>query len=492
MDRGGAAMQGKIRIPEGVWGWHGTLLVAFIIATPGLVTLWLAPDTRNVQDAAAIAGLVAHPVVLASGLGLYFTWRLVGEPGLAWLSVALVALAIKGFSFAGLRVAHGSALAGHETTLLVTDLLFTAAVVALLWRGRLTTPRVDPLLLGVSLGVVFSALRMGLVEAVPGYPAAVMSVLLFAGVGTAVLHLGFAWTAAALVPVPVWARIRIVAAVLLLGANQLVAHQGIADPGLAAASAVTVVLYVLLLCVASMALLRLAIGDSTTAVTELSRRVADVEQRNRIDRERLHEMNAAIAGIVTASELIHDGTRLSEDRRAQLERMVEAEIARLGGLAAPSLTPSPIGRVDLDETLEPVVVAQRVLGRQVEWTPTGHTVRGRSEDIAEVVTTLLENAAQHAPGSPVRIAARDFGEALELTVSDLGPGISREMTARLFEWGEHGASSRGQGIGLHVAKRLVEDLGGSLRALTTNGCGATFALRLPYERAERDAARARA
>jgi signal transduction histidine kinase len=119
-------------------------------------------------------------------------------------------------------------------------------------------------------------------------------------------------------------------------------------------------------------------------------------------------------------------------------------------------------------------------------------VRGRAEDIAEVVTTLLENAAQHAPGSPVRVAARDIGETLELTVSDLGPGISREVSARLFEWGERGPASHGQGIGLHVARRLVEDLGGTLRTLSTNGRGATFALRLPYERAEHGATRARA
>ncbi|QZY29813.1 sensor histidine kinase [Nocardioides coralli] len=485
-------MMGKFRIPDGVWGWHGTLLVALVCVTPALVAFWLAPETRNVEDAAGIGSLVVHPVVLAAALGLYFAWRLTGEPGQAWLAAAFVALAIKGFSFAALRLAHGPGLVDHSTTLLVTDLLFTATVVAMLWWGRAVPPQLDPLLLGVCLGVVFSAFRIGMVESGRGYPAAVLGILIFAGAGMALLYIAFAVAAATLVPVPAWARIRIVTAVVLLGLNQLVVHQGGEGVGFAVVSILTDLLFAVLLCVAASAVLRLTIRDSTSTVTELSRRVADVEERNRLDRERLHEMDAAIAGIVTASELIHDGTRLSPDRRAQLERMVEAEIARLGGLATRGPRVTPVGPVDLDQAIEPVVVAQRVLGRQVDWTPTGHLVRGRADDITEVVTTLLENAAQHAPGSPVRVAARDIGAAVELTVSDLGPGIPREVSARLFEWGERGPASRGQGIGLNVARRLVEDLGGSLRILSTPGCGATFVLRLPYERAGHGASRARA
>jgi signal transduction histidine kinase len=112
---------------------------------------------------------------------------------------------------------------------------------------------------------------------------------------------------------------------------------------------------------------------------------------------------------------------------------------------------------------------------------------GRSEEITEIVTTLLENAAQHAPGSPVWIATRDLRGSIELTVSDVGPGIPPEVGDSVFAWGRRGPDSRGEGIGLCVAKRLAEGMGGALTCVPTNGCGAIFVVQLEGARKAHDA-----
>ena len=98
---------------------------------------------------------------------------------------------------------------------------------------------------------------------------------------------------------------------------------------------------------------------------------------------------------------------------------------------------------------------------------------------------LLNNAAQHAPGSTVTITSRQADDRVEIAVTDTGPGVPPEMATRIFEWGERGHTTGGQGIGLAVAKRLVTDLGGSLLVVPAqrgSGRGAVFVVNVPTAR----------
>ena len=463
-----------LRIPTGVWAWQGTLLVVTVLAMPPLVALWLRPEARTFRDATAIIGLASFPAILAAAIMIYFAWRLTFDHGLAWLSAAFTAVAIKGLSLAGLRAAYGSVLRDDAAALLFVDLLFAATLVIMLLLWRRTPPPFDPVVLGFGLGLLVAVLRIGLLQ---GEHVVIAPALLITGLGVlAMLYVGVAIPLARLLAETPWARSRIIVAVLLLGCNRIISYSALDHPVPGTLALVTDGLGAALLCTTALGLLRSSIRDNTTTVSALHQQVEQFEARNRLDRERLHEMNTTIAGIATATQLMHDGSAIAGERRSKLERMVEAEIARLAGMIGPGK--SLIGPVNLDDALEPVVMAQRVLGRSVDWTPSGHQVVGRREDISEIVTTLLENAAQHAPGSPVWIGARDVGTAVELTVSDVGPGIPPDATSRLFRWGERGPSSNGQGIGLCVARRLAEGLGGTLTVVPTNGCGATFAVRL--------------
>lgn len=106
-----------------------------------------------------------------------------------------------------------------------------------------------------------------------------------------------------------------------------------------------------------------------------------------------------------------------------------------------------------------------------------------SPRLARVIQNLLVNAVRHTPADgSVRIEARHSIDALEVAVADTGEGIPPEDLARVFEPffradpARHGA---GAGLGLALAKRIVETLGGQISAESEPSGGARFAVTLP-------------
>ena len=105
--------------------------------------------------------------------------------------------------------------------------------------------------------------------------------------------------------------------------------------------------------------------------------------------------------------------------------------------------------------------------------------------ISQVVGNLLENAITHTPqGGTVAVSASGSGESVSVSVSDTGPGIPPEDLPRLFDRFYRADPSRsrstgGSGLGLTIARRLVEAHGGSIEAESTVGEGSRFTMRLP-------------
>ncbi|RKH43947.1 hybrid sensor histidine kinase/response regulator [Corallococcus llansteffanensis] len=104
--------------------------------------------------------------------------------------------------------------------------------------------------------------------------------------------------------------------------------------------------------------------------------------------------------------------------------------------------------------------------------------------IDQVVTNLLANAAKYGQGRPieVRVAAQE-GTA-RVTVRDEGIGISAEDRARIFERFERAVPGRnygGLGLGLWIARQVVEAHGGRISVDSAPGAGATFVVELPLE-----------
>jgi two-component system OmpR family sensor kinase/two-component system sensor histidine kinase BaeS len=100
--------------------------------------------------------------------------------------------------------------------------------------------------------------------------------------------------------------------------------------------------------------------------------------------------------------------------------------------------------------------------------------------IRQVLSNLLSNALRHTPtGSGVRISVAAIAAGFAVSVADAGDGIAPEDVARIFDRFYKGEASGGSGLGLTIARRLVEAHGGEIHAESRLGQGTTVFFTLP-------------
>jgi signal transduction histidine kinase len=103
--------------------------------------------------------------------------------------------------------------------------------------------------------------------------------------------------------------------------------------------------------------------------------------------------------------------------------------------------------------------------------------------LRQVVDNLLSNAVRHSPpGELIWLRGRRVeGDRVEIEVEDHGPGIALEDLPHVFERFYKGHDSGGMGLGLAIAKYLVEAHGGSIEAISPPGSGALMKVRMPIK-----------
>lgn len=113
------------------------------------------------------------------------------------------------------------------------------------------------------------------------------------------------------------------------------------------------------------------------------------------------------------------------------------------------------------------------------------------EHLREALGHLVDNAIRHTARGSVRLEARLTGPGLEVRVVDTGVGIDPARLPDLFGKFVQADDSatraqEGAGVGLTLARGLIEAMGGSVRAMSTPGLGSTFLIEVPAERVEPD------
>jgi signal transduction histidine kinase len=213
---------------------------------------------------------------------------------------------------------------------------------------------------------------------------------------------------------------------------------------------------------------------------EVEVRAASAEAAVRHDEERLHELRTTVAGIGMTHRLLRDRkSELPRTTCSRLESLYESELARLERMLADQGSVT-VARVDVDATIAPLVDALRLRGLRVTHRGSPAVAVGRADDIVEILHVLLENAARHAPASDIEVDVLSEGHKVWVQVSDHGPGIPDPVRSHLFERGARAPESTGQGIGLHIARRLAHAMHGELRFDARHQePGATFTLVLP-------------
>jgi two-component system OmpR family sensor kinase len=112
---------------------------------------------------------------------------------------------------------------------------------------------------------------------------------------------------------------------------------------------------------------------------------------------------------------------------------------------------------------------------------------GHAPSLRRLLVILLDNALEHTPAdASIRVAVHDEADALVLSVADTGEGIPPEHLNRVFDRFYRIDSSRsrfggGFGLGLSIAKWIVESHGGNIGVMSEVGKGTTFIARLPRQ-----------
>lgn len=110
---------------------------------------------------------------------------------------------------------------------------------------------------------------------------------------------------------------------------------------------------------------------------------------------------------------------------------------------------------------------------------------GDAARLGQLVVILLDNAVKHTPaGGEVRLVAEMQGRAVRITVSDTGEGIAPAHQARIFDRFYRVDKARdrengGSGLGLSIAKWIVEEHGGTISVSSEPGAGSAFRVTLP-------------
>ena len=242
-----------------------------------------------------------------------------------------------------------------------------------------------------------------------------------------------------------------------------------------------------------------------SALAAAEGQAAQVEAAHRAKAEFLasmsHELRTPLNAVIGFSDLMrmNEAREPLTHRQHQALEQIRAAGARLLTLVDEVLNLADIegGRLALDvERVDPLLIARQVCesfrtmaeaaGIELREPPpaAGLAARADRERLRQVLTALIANAVKYnRPGGVVLIEAHQSDEGVSLSVHDTGPGLPAERMEGLFQpfnrLGREASDVPGAGLGLAVARRLIEAMGGQLKAESREGEGAVFTVRLP-------------
>jgi signal transduction histidine kinase len=206
----------------------------------------------------------------------------------------------------------------------------------------------------------------------------------------------------------------------------------------------------------------------------------------------VHEVRSPVAALVAIRDALSDGQALSDggDEARARERLLRLALAACEAIdrlvREATVTSVSLAPVDLASLVEDVVGSASLgSGRGIVVRGTGQTLvlRGDAVRLRQALDNVVRNAIAASPaGAEIVVSLRATGEEAMIAVTDAGPGIPEVDRERIFEPGVRLDSRRpGSGLGLAVARRIVEAHGGHVTVASEPGTGATFTLVLPRE-----------
>lgn len=213
-----------------------------------------------------------------------------------------------------------------------------------------------------------------------------------------------------------------------------------------------------------------------------------------------HEFRTPLTSIKASITTLLSGTTLDEGGRRDLLTVIDEETDRLNRLVgeAAEMAQLDSGKFNLQlepgsirDALEPALQDAKTTleNHPVEVTiPSGlPKVHMDVQRIREVLMHLLENAGKYSPpGAPIKVTSETQGDLLTTSIADRGPGIDSFEQSLIFEKFYRGQHQRytapGTGMGLAIAKVIIEAHGGAIGVVSQLGSGSVFSFSLPVEK----------
>jgi two-component system phosphate regulon sensor histidine kinase PhoR len=252
----------------------------------------------------------------------------------------------------------------------------------------------------------------------------------------------------------------------------------------------------------SLAAVRSSNGDIETVVVVV-RDVTALREAAQAKEEFLatvsHELRTPLTSLRGwVSTLLRPEFQPNEEERREVHERLMHQTGRLQRLIEDVLSVSSMDRgqfvvqtvpVGIDEVIEKALVefSRQTPGRPVTHVRAGlaGTAMADAGRVEQIINNLVSNADKYSPAdTPVEVGVARVGDKVVVTVSDHGFGIPEDQREAVFErfhrLGHHMTrEASGTGLGLHIARRLVEAMGGRIWVESRLGEGSTFTFTLP-------------
>lgn len=214
-----------------------------------------------------------------------------------------------------------------------------------------------------------------------------------------------------------------------------------------------------------------------------------------------HEFRTPLAGIKAMVETLQGGAINDRTTASDFLNRIEAEVDRLAQLVSELTELSRIETGKSELKLEPVnmnllieeVIAQlkpqaarQKLSFHKKLLPGLPAIQADKERIRQVIVNLMHNAIKfNRSGGSIITATEAFEDSVLVEISDTGIGITEKDLPRIFERfykTDKSRAGQGSGIGLAIAKHIVEAHGGEIKVRSDEGKSSTFSFKLPISR----------
>jgi len=243
--------------------------------------------------------------------------------------------------------------------------------------------------------------------------------------------------------------------------------------------------------------------------------VHDMTERRRLEEARRtfmadagHELQTPLTSIRAAAELLLDDPAPDLEKTRDLAGKIILQQERMTALVddllllsrlESDIAPEPGRPLDLVELIEGLVEYQKEnpLAQNIRWEtdlPERAPIFGRPGELGRALGNLVDNAVKYtrkrfegSPGGVIQISASGQDQGWRIIVGDNGTGIEEELREAVFERFRRGESSRcrdgaspgGYGLGLAIARRVIESHGGSIEFLDSSE-GALLSVFIPF------------